>query len=110
MLLEAFNAKVVHGCDGADEGLVDELGGAPVPFIVGHVPTDVTAGALEWFQQPVDERGKTTRLMFLGAIAGGRGLNIPDATDVRLQCGTMRTTKECASAECMQGSNATAPQ
>jgi hypothetical protein len=62
--------------------LLDQLGSSEVAFIVGKEPTNLTAEAVDWFEQPVDCRGRRSRLMVLSALAGGRGLNLPSATHV----------------------------
>ena len=83
-LLQAYVKAVTSGYDGVDAGLLDQLGSAPVPFVMGNAPSALTEEAVRWFEQPVDARRRRSRLMVLSAIAGGRGLNLPSADHVFL--------------------------
>ena len=74
LLLQAYIDQVVNGAQGVPFLLVEKLGNA-VPFIFGGEPSQNTCKAVQRF-----ESGGP--LMFLSAIAGGRGLNCPSATDI----------------------------
>ena len=75
LLLQAYVHQIVNGALNVPYLLIEKLGNK-VPFIYGDQPSKMTSAEVHKF-----EAGETP-LMFLSAIAGGRGLNCPGATDI----------------------------